>query len=717
MEYAESLKGIPGEGPHPAGRSHGRQRISRRAVRKGETDARVRELLREHPRGLTVEEVARGLSASRSSAARCLETLARNGGIEVNTHGRTRVFTLPRRASLNSTLGAPAHLALVLSVDLRVAGVSDPFLAVFRLERGDLVGKRLEDSAFAACAGGRLLGEIRKGTEGLAGLTEFETLVGEDQYTFRARITPLTSGGGPRGVILSLEDITGMARHRRRLEGLMDEETLGLLASNHRLLDEILQRRQREERLELVQSSLDQSAIPVLWVGRDGRFIKVNRAAALILGYQEGELARMAFPGLDLDHPPRKWDSVWETLRTGKSMSFEGRLRTGAGNIIRAEIRASHLVHHGQEYGLFFLEDITQRKRAEEALRESEATQRAFFEANPDPSLLVDRAGRVLLANQAAAVLLGDGTAPIGGTSIFDALPEKAEPAREALLRVLEDRRAGAFAGQISGRYFHTILSPLMDAAGEVDRVAIFARDLTEQKRVEDSLRYVNEKLNLLTAITRHDVLNDITALGMYLELARTDAGSGPGPEWTGRLAPLVRSLQRKMEFTRDYADLGMKMPGWENVAEAVNQAVAGMDLGGVRIDPDLPALEIYADPLFQRVVANLVENTLRHGRHADCIRFGARIEGDSCILSMEDNGVGIPPEQKEHVFRPGFGRNTGLGLFLIREILGITGMDIRETGEPGKGARFEIRIPRGEFRFQERESEVHGDARVHASV
>ncbi len=69
-------------------------------------------------------------------------------------------------------------------------------------------------------------------------------------------------------------------------------------------------------------------------------------------------------------------------------------------------------------------------------------------------------------------------------------------------------------------------------------------------------------------------------------------------------------------------------------------------------------------------------------------------------ILIVADDGVGVPLADKERIFERGFGRNTGLGLFLVREILGITGMSIRETGEPGKGARFEVTVPKGMFRL-----------------
>jgi len=465
--------------------------------------------------------------------------------------------------------------------------------------------------------------------------------------------------------------------------------------------------------MELIQSSLDGASVPAFWIGRNGRILRVNHAAAMILGYQEGDLARIAFPDIDLDHPPGTWDSFWDTLKARSITSFESRFRTRAGDTIPVEVRASHSTHRGQELGLLFVEDISRRKEAEEALRSSEGTLRAFFDANPDPSFLVDARGRILLANQAAMPLLRtDMPHPIG-TSIFDAMPGKAAGVRDGFNEVLESRRSRIFAGDISGRFFSTVLSPLLNESGEVDRVAIFARDLTDQKRVEDAIRHANERLNLLTAITRHDLLNDITALGMLLALSGTGTAQGHEQELAGKLNALIRSLQRKMEISRDYDGLGMKTPCWEDVIGAVGSGVAAIDKGKLRVDLDLPALEIYADPLFERVVSNLVDNTIRHGEHATFIRFRALVEGDICTLIVEDDGAGIPSEKKELIFRPGYGRHTGLGLFLIREILGITGMSIREDGELGRGARFEIRIPRGGFRFREGSGDVRGDACV----
>ncbi|MEI6293944.1 MAG: ATP-binding protein, partial [Methanomicrobiales archaeon] len=68
-------------------------------------------------------------------------------------------------------------------------------------------------------------------------------------------------------------------------------------------------------------------------------------------------------------------------------------------------------------------------------------------------------------------------------------------------------------------------------------------------------------------------------------------------------------------------------------------------------------------------------------------------------IILCEDDGIGVAADEKEKIFERGFGKNTGLGLFISREILDITGIRITETGEPGKGARFEIKVPKGKFR------------------
>jgi signal transduction histidine kinase len=117
----------------------------------------------------------------------------------------------------------------------------------------------------------------------------------------------------------------------------------------------------------------------------------------------------------------------------------------------------------------------------------------------------------------------------------------------------------------------------------------------------------------------------------------------------------------------------------------------------------------VLADPLYEKVFGNLIDNSRRHGERVRHISFSSALQDhDSLILMYEDDGFGVPESDKERIFEKGFGKETGLGLFLSREILTITGLTIKETEVYGKGARFEILVPLGRFRFKS--SSAHAD-------
>jgi signal transduction histidine kinase len=122
------------------------------------------------------------------------------------------------------------------------------------------------------------------------------------------------------------------------------------------------------------------------------------------------------------------------------------------------------------------------------------------------------------------------------------------------------------------------------------------------------------------------------------------------------------------------------------------------LDLSSVNVTVTTGNATIFADPLFDKVIYNLFDNALRHGEGVSEIRVSSEERSSGVVLVIEDNGTGIPAAIKEKIFERGYGKNTGWGLFLVREILEITGMTITECGEPGKGARLEIHIPRGSF-------------------
>ena len=237
------------------------------------------------------------------------------------------------------------------------------------------------------------------------------------------------------------------------------------------------------------------------------------------------------------------------------------------------------------------------------------------------------------------------------------------------------------------------VSSTAIDLGGRRCLMSIF-HDISEIQRAQDALKLANKKLNLLAEITRHDIRNKLTVVGGYLELVRDRPADPEYSMYLRKIIDTVNTIGHNIEFTRLYQDLGVTAPGWQNVHEVFFRACTHLDIKKICVQSDADGLDVFADPLLERAFYNLAENAIQHGGDVSVIRISAQEEGDGVTIRIEDNGVGIPPFDKENIFSKGFGRNTGLGLFLVQEILFITGISIRETGEYHQGARFDSMSP-----------------------
>jgi PAS domain S-box-containing protein len=224
-------------------------------------------------------------------------------------------------------------------------------------------------------------------------------------------------------------------------------------------------------------------------------------------------------------------------------------------------------------------------------------------------------------------------------------------------------------------------------------------QDITDRKQAEVALERANRKLGLLNSITRHDITNQITILRGNLELLRMKIGD---PEALARLDKIDRSSQiilDQIRFTKEYQDMGSSAPHWQNLAQILRDNQSVREVKDLRISDRAASLSLYADTMLPKVFSNLIENTVRYAGKPSSVRIDCESTDTGLNLIFEDTGPGIPKSDKERIFEKGFGKGTGLGLFLSREILAITGMTIRETGVEGRGVRFEISVPVQMFR------------------
>ncbi len=441
------------------------------------------------------------------------------------------------------------------------------------------------------------------------------------------------------------------------------------------------------------------------WQHREGDFVLVdcNRAAeALTGGRSKNFIGRRAS----------------ELYATRPEIVSDFRHCFSDQAVIRKELTSEHFLpgrfifttaaYVPPDLIMVHLEDITERRQAEEALRESREKFQSLYmhmiEGAALHELTYTRDGIpedyiIIETNPAFGTQLGISRDTVIGKTSREAYGVPEPPFLDIYANVALTGTPEVFETYFPplGKYFS--ISAYSPAKG---RFATIFEDITERKRAEEALRQANRKLNLLSGITRHDIRNQLMALNAYIDLS-IDAIDKPAElkDFFARELKITDVLAEQIRFTKDYEDLGVKSPVLQDVGALVRYAGAELPMGNVRLDIHCPGLEIFADPLLEKVFYNLIDNSLHYGGNAmTIIRVTAREDGDSLRIIYEDDGAGITVEDKTQLFAKGFGRHTGLGLFLSREILSITGITITETGEPGKGARFEITVPKGAWRI-----------------
>lgn len=240
----------------------------------------------------------------------------------------------------------------------------------------------------------------------------------------------------------------------------------------------------------------------------------------------------------------------------------------------------------------------------------------------------------------------------------------------------------------------------LSDANNELLRINDdLKNEISERKRVELSLSQANKKLGLLSSITRHDMKNTMMALLSYNELARMDSLDPVFQEYLEREGQLLSRLSAQIEFTRLYEELGVKGAVWILLDGLIKKLSMSFTQVTITVEPEVAHYEIFVDPLIEKVFYNLFDNALRHGEHVTTIHIRADEKEGILELYIADDGAGVADGDKEQIFGRGYGKNTGLGLFLVREILSITEITIIENGKQGEGACFVLTVPQVHFR------------------
>jgi PAS domain S-box-containing protein len=409
--------------------------------------------------------------------------------------------------------------------------------------------------------------------------------------------------------------------------------------------------------------------------------------------------------------------------RQGTMLITETELRRPDGTVLILAARALPISENdGTVIGAIeSIRDITSRKKAENALKISEERLRLLLQ-NINDGIIVHEVSqnglrRILEVNDRVCEMLGYTQEEFLQMSIQDLDVPEQQVNVAAILDTLFSRKYAIFETELlkkgRQRIAVEVSSRLFELQGKPTVLAII-RDITDRKftelamenynfeltRFAEILQKTNDKLNLMNSITRHDILNQLTLILGYLELMKEQYQDPELQKYIGAELRAAQTIQKQIMFTKEYQDIGSQHPKWFNLNSVILSAASGLSLAPIHLSVNCDRFEIYADPLLEKVFYTLLENAIRHGKKVTDIVFSCHEQENGLMLIYEDNGQGIPIDHKKDIFNQKYFQHTGYGLFLSTTILNITGISIRESGEPGKGARFEILVPKGASRL-----------------
>ncbi|HWQ65061.1 MAG TPA: PAS domain S-box protein, partial [Methanospirillum sp.] len=531
------------------------------------------------------------------------------------------------------------------------------------------------------------------------------------------------------GLIGIASDIT----ERKRAEEALKQSEEELRTQ----LEEIVMAHQERAKSEENFRILVDSAPDAIYIQTNNRFRYLNNAALKLLGADSADqlLGTDFIDRID----PAFHESVRERINSGNENQKPTELLEEIylkldGTPVYVGVKEVPFEYQGQIGALAQIRDITERKRAEKALRESEERYRvlfdespislceedfssirdwidkkreegvedfrSWFETHPDEvkscALMVDvtRINRatLLLFKAESKTDFSSGFSTIFASDSFRSF-------REEIITLISGKTE--FECEIpvqtmTGEKRIVLLKMIVVPGFEqtLEKVIISLIDITQRKLAEDALYQANAKLNLLSSITRHDIGNDLQVVLGYLNFSLEEDLNQPVKGFLEKAQASAINIEEQILFTRDYQDIGVRSPIWQDVSKVISRSIKTIDISPIQIQIDISGVEVYADPLIEKVFLNLVDNAKRYGETITRIRFSGFEGKEGYTIIIEDDGVGIPAEYKSKIFRREYYKHTGLGLNLSREILDITGITIIETGVPGNGARFEIRVP-----------------------
>ena len=506
----------------------------------------------------------------------------------------------------------------------------------------------------------------------------------------------------------------------------------------YQLRDDLLERERNLSAKGLLAAIVASSDDAIISRTLEGNILSWNAGAERLFGYSQAEV--IGWP-ITLIMPPERIAEeriLLERLRRGERIEhFETVRITKDGRRVDVSLTVSPVLDSdGRIIGASKVaRDITEQKRAAVRLRQSEANARRLLELNQttmasmaEGLYTVDRQGLVTYLNPEGERLFGWKLEELLGRRMHDVTHYKHPdgspfPVEDcAGFKVLHD-------GQIlknfedvfirkDGTFFPVSYSssPLRGMDGEIVGLTVVFQDITERKRSEQALRDADRRKDEFLAILAHELRNPLAPIRNSLQILRLGSQTDPATDQVAEMMErqvnhMVRLVDDLMEVSRiTRGKIELRKESVEVAAilrSAVETSRPVIDSAGHQLAISLPPepLTLEGDAVrLTQVIANLLNNAAKYTPAHGQIWLSVRREGKDVLITVADNGAGIPPEMLPRVFdlftqvdrHAGRAQGgLGIGLTLVKNLVEMHGGRVHATSQGlGKGSEFVIRLP-----------------------
>jgi len=486
--------------------------------------------------------------------------------------------------------------------------------------------------------------------------------------------------------------------------------------------------RNSESKLTIFRSLIDQSNAAVEVVDPEtGRYLDVNDRACLDHGYSRAEYLALTVPQIDPLMTVPRWEEFKKEIREVGSRVFESQHWRKDGSIFPVEVNVNY-IRLERDYLLAVVQDISERKRSEQALMESHSLLHAVVEGTPDAIFVKDLQGRYLMINSAGARFLGKTVDEIVGQHDRDLFTaDTAQTVIESDRQVMATGQSQMFeetatAAGVTRTYLAT-KDVYRDAPGNVIGLIGISRDITELKQLEEQFRQAQkmEAVGRLAGGVAHDFNNLLTVINGYSELVFSRLREDdPSREL---LAEVRKCGERAANLTRQLLAFSRKQVLQPQVVSLhtllgelykLLQHLIGEDIE-LALESDAALGLAKVDPgQFEQAIINLAVNArdaMPKGGRLIIRTHNAELDEDYAARHPEvkpgryvavfvnDSGQGMDAATRARIFEPffttkGIGKGTGLGLAMVYGFVKQSGGHIEVASELGHGTTFMLYLP-----------------------